>query len=142
MVSPCDNPECLQLQVDRQKRLDEGPALWLYHITSRASADLVKSAGGKMVRGAYGNAGGGIYFGLDAKDCLKKAQHKGVILKCRVQIGTRLDDDTLTKHTFANLLKAKRDCVWWTVGYKTKSYIIYSWDQVQVAAEVDADDNV
>lgn len=142
MVTPCDSPKCIALQVDRQKRLNSGPTLWLYHITSKESAALIKKAGGKMVRGAYGNAGGGIYFGLSAEDCLKKAQSKGVILKCRVQIGKPLEKDNCASHSFAKLIQEKKDCVWGKIGYSTKSYIIYSWDQVQVAAEVDKSDKV
>jgi len=142
LVSPCDNPACVQTQVDRQKRLDKGKTLWLYHITSAASAALIKTAGGKMVRGAHGNAGGGIYFGLTAQDCVKKAQSKGVILKCRVQIGEPLDQDNCSGHTFAKLIKSKKDCVWGKIGYSTKSYIVYSWDQVQVACAVDKDDKL
>lgn len=142
MVVPCDNPECIELQVLRQKRLDEGKTLWLYHITDRNSADKIKGAGGKMLRGGGGNAGGGIYFGLSPADCMKKALHHGVILKCRVQIGFALKHDKCKSHDFASLIKEKRDCVWGNIGYGTKSYIIYSWDQVQVAAEVDEKDNV
>lgn len=142
MVTPCDNPSCVELQVERQKRLNSGPTLWLYHITSKASAELIKKAGGKMIRGAYGNAGGGIYFGLSAQDCVKKALSSGVILKCRVQIGKPLDKDSLAKHSFASLIKNKKDCVWGKIGYSTKSYIVYSWDQVQVAAEVDKNDKL
>jgi len=142
LVSPCDNPACVQLQIDRQKRLDSGKTLWLYHITKPASAALIKKAGGKMVRGAYGNAGGGIYFGLSAKDCVQKAKHKGVILKCRVQIGQPLDEDKCSGHNFAKLIKSKKDCVWGKIGYKTKSYILYSWDQVSVACAVDKDDKL
>merc|ERR1712032_585279 len=85
---------------------------------------------------------GGIYFGLSPADCSSKALHHGVILKCRVQIGLALKHDKCKDHTFASLIKEKRDCVWGNIGYKSKSYIIYSWDQVQVAAEVDDKDNV
>merc|ERR1712241_1323756 len=119
-----------------KKRLKSGPTLWLYHMTSRESANLIKKAGGKMVRGAMGHAGGGIYFGLTAQDCVRKAKSKGVILKCRVQIGTPFEKDEKTDHTFARLIKAKKDCVWGKIGYFTKSYVIFSWDQVEVAAEV------
>jgi len=142
MVTPCDDPACVALQVDRQKRLNSGKTLWLYHITDRKSADLIKQAGGKMLRGAGGNAGGGIYFGLSAEDCERKALHSGVILKCRVQVGKPFSKDACTNHSFAKLLKAKQDCVHGKIGYSTKSYIIYSWDQVQVAAEVDINDKV
>lgn len=142
MVVPCDNPECVDLQVQRQKRLDEGRTLWLYHITDRESADKIKAAGGKMLRGGGGNAGGGIYFGLSPADCSSKALHHGVILKCRAQIGLALKHDKCKNHTFASLIKERRDCVWGNIGYKSKSYIIYSWDQVQVAAEVDDKDNI
>jgi len=142
MVTPCDNAACVAMQVDRQKRLSSGKPLWLYHITDRKSANLIKQAGGKMVRGAGGNAGGGIYFGLSAEDCERKSQHSGVILKCRVQVGNPFAKDKCTNHSFAKLLKDKNDCVWGKIGYDTKSYIIYSWDQVQVAAEVDKDHNV
>jgi len=72
----------------------------------------------------------------------RKAQHSGVILKCRVQVGKPFAKDKCTNHSFAKLLKDKNDCVWGKIGYDTKSYIIYSWDQVQVAAEVDKDHNV
>lgn len=142
MVTPCEDPKCVEMQVDRQKRLNNGKTLWLYHITSKSSADLIKKAGGKMVRGACGNAGGGIYFGLTAQDCVKKAQSKGVILKCRVQVGSPYAKDNCEDHSFAKLIKDKKDCVWGKIGYSTKSYIIYSWDQVQVAAEVDKNNKV
>lgn len=142
MCVPCSNPSCVKLQVDRQKRLDAGKTLWLYHITDREKANLIKKSGGKMLRGMTGNAGGGVYFGLSAKDAAGKALSSGVILKCRVQVGSPLSHDKCAGHTFAKLIKQKKDCVWGKIGYKTKSYIVYSWDQVQVAAEVDEDDNV
>eukprot|EP00927_Polykrikos_kofoidii_P058679 TRINITY_DN5334_c0_g1_i2.p1 TRINITY_DN5334_c0_g1~~TRINITY_DN5334_c0_g1_i2.p1 ORF type:complete len:336 (-),score=65.94 TRINITY_DN5334_c0_g1_i2:158-1165(-) len=142
MVTPCDNAKCVELQAERQMRLNSGKTLWLYHITDKESAALIRDAGGKMLRGSGGNAGGAIYFGLSAKDAAGKALHHGVILKCRVSIGSAMDHDKLKGHTFAGLIKKKHDCVWGKIGYKTKSYIVYSWDQVSVAAEVDKDDNV
>jgi len=142
VCTPCDNPDCMEMQRKRQKRLDQGKTVWLYHMTSRENADLIKNAGGKMIRGAGGNAGGGIYFGTSPNDCWWKAMSRGVILKCRVQIGYGLGHNACKDHTFADLVKDCKDCVWGHVRYLTKSYIVYSWDQIQVAAEVDYNGDV
>jgi len=150
-VVPCDNEECHGMQVERQQRLEKGRHLWLYHITDESSALLIQQAGGKMIRGKSGNVGGGIYFGTSPKDCITKTLHgadkskqqlTGACLKCRVKVGDVLDQDSCTQMTFAKLIKQKKDTYWGTIGYTTKSYVVYSWDQVQVASRVNEDGTV
>jgi hypothetical protein len=142
MVVPCDNDACIQQQQQRQQRLDTGKTLWLYHETDRTSAELIKAAGGKMIRGTDGVGGGGIYLGLSASDCREKSLHDCVILKCRVKIGEVLNgDDMNSTWTFAKLICQGKDTLWLRLCYGSKSYVVHSWDQVQVAGEVDDEGN-
>lgn len=76
MVAPCPNENCKQLQQERQTRLDTMPKLKLYHACSRQVADLIKSSGGKMIRGVCGAGGGGIYLAHTRREAEWKAEIK------------------------------------------------------------------
>eukprot|EP00930_Biecheleria_cincta_P089791 TRINITY_DN79128_c0_g1_i1.p1 TRINITY_DN79128_c0_g1~~TRINITY_DN79128_c0_g1_i1.p1 ORF type:complete len:385 (+),score=60.61 TRINITY_DN79128_c0_g1_i1:90-1244(+) len=74
MVSPCPTTACIEAQQERQDRLDGGPRYTLYHACSRATADKIKSCGGKFLRGAGGAGGGGIYFAHTVRETWWKAE--------------------------------------------------------------------
>jgi len=76
MVTPCEKDTCIQMQVDRQKRLDTMPKMKLYHACSRDIAELIKGKGGKMIRGVGGAGGGGIYLAHTVRECEWKAEIK------------------------------------------------------------------
>ncbi len=67
-------------------RLDHAPTRTLYHQTSHRNAKgILKDQ--EMRLGAYGLAGGGIYFATSVQDTEHKALNKGVILACDVKLG-------------------------------------------------------
>jgi len=76
MVVPCPNEKCKQMQQDRQDRLDGMPKMKLYHACSREVADLIRSSGGKMIRGCTGAGGAGMYFAHSQRETEWKAEIK------------------------------------------------------------------
>lgn len=84
MVVPCPSEECVEMQRERQARLEQGESLKLYHQTSRAIADAIRDSG-KMIRGYTGIVGGGIYFAETPRETEWKCEHgavDGVVLEC------------------------------------------------------------
>lgn len=98
---------------DRQRRLEQGKRMTLYHQTSREHADKI-IASGKMLRGSHGNAGGGIYLAETKKETQWKALQHGVLLECEVQLGAIREEyhasetdliAELMKITFAEMMQ-------------------------------------
>lgn len=136
MSCPCPKESCIEQMKERQERLEKGERVELFHLTDRASADLIK-ASSKMIRGSKGNAGGGIYFATSIEDAYAKALHKGAMLKCRVALGDVHVEDECLKWDFKQLMAMKKDSIHGKHNYATRAYVVYSWDQVDVIGECD-----
>lgn len=151
-ASPC----CAERCVVRQARLQNGMCRKLYHQTSKTTAQRIYVAGGKMVRGSGGVAGGGIYFAESARETEWKWEAKDpsepVVLECEVRVGTvkEVGRDGDRGITFASLASEDLDSVLCDRGkcevegpHKGKpsgnEVIVYSWDQVRVLREVPRD---
>lgn len=114
---------------ERQNRLNANTKT-LYHQTSREAAETILACG-TMFRGSDGLAGGGIYFATDPVHTEHKAEHKGVILECRVRLGnvkeiTTAGDSTIT---FRSLTKEGFDSVL-VPRVRGHEYVVYNLDQV------------
>merc|ERR1712176_1450337 len=107
----------------------------LYHVTSRESGRKIRESN-KMIRGSQGMFGGGIYFAETPKDANYKAEHKGMLVTCKVYIGKcyRVEDSNGGKFTFTSLHKLGYDSVWAPNGSgKGKcERVVYNWDQVVI----------
>jgi hypothetical protein len=151
MICPCPEEACINMQVDRQLRLDQGEIRTLYHQTKLDSAERIRRSG-KMIRGHRGVVGAGIYFAESPRETEWKAESKGVVLECEVKLGhqlnvTRADEDPslafgyLARQGYDALVMDRGIC---KVGpHKGKpaglEFIVYSWDQVKVLREVERD---
>jgi len=114
----------------RQRRLEEGPTLLLYHQTSEQNASEILRTG-RMFRGKDGLAGGGIYFAATPRETHAKAHQKGVILEAQVQLGNvRQVQDQLPGATFRGLQNEGFDSVCILKRQSGHEYVVYNFDQV------------
>merc|ERR1712107_57641 len=86
-ASPC----CAPANMSRRQRLQRGETKRLFHQTTLLVAEQIFHAGGKLQRGAFGVAGGGIYFAESAREtvwkCEPKDESRRVVLECEVKLG-------------------------------------------------------
>jgi len=115
---------------DRQRRLEEGQQVRLYHQTDRAAADKILQSQ-RMARGSSGLAGGGIYFAESVSDTYRKAQSKGVVLSATVKLGKpkRLGSSGDCAVSYSSLQDEGYDSVIVDRPGGTE-YVVYNWDQV------------
>lgn len=116
----------------RTQRLKNGEIKVLYHQTDQRSAESIRKSG-KLLRGSSGLAGGGIYFAESPKQTHAKAQKKGCMAICKVQLGNvkRLTSSGDGSMTFQKLQSEGYDSVVVARGGGDE-YVVYNYDQVEV----------
>ena len=126
-------------QHSRQQRLDQGSVIDGFHQTDASAARSILSSD-EMYPGSGGLAGGGIYFATSAELTEYKAQHKGVVLRARVQLGRVKTLGPSGDHsmTGSRLLAEGYDSVKIMRSAGTE-YVVYSSDQVSQIRQVGSD---
>lgn len=146
-VPRCDQtfPEPTKAQLrERQQRLRHGPVKRLFHQTSRIAAEAIVSSG-TMKPGSGGLAGSGIYFATSPEDTYHKANYKGVVLVCEVQLGevhfTKASgDSTMTFRKLLNMNSPKDSVL---IPRKNGiEYVVYNTDQIRVIGFIGREGNV
>lgn len=110
----------------------------LYHVTSSAAADSIRATG-RMLRGADGAYGGGIYFCEEASHCNSKAkaQKPWKLITCKVRLGKMKEVTQTGKYDYSGLVNEGYQSVYTRIGpsgdpNSKPEYVVYCLNQIEL----------
>lgn len=111
----------------------KGRVITLFHATCPDKAkEIAKS--GKMMRGAKGMFGGGIYFALSAEIATHKAKNKGATIEAEVRLGYSLIYRKAMKSMTYASLRYECNSVQGEGCVSKPEYVVYNYAQVNIKA--------